>query len=46
MLFLLSDNFGRRAAVERSHAEHGNEDTEKAASSSAYDRIPDIFLRL
>ena len=26
MLFLLSDNFGRRAAEERSHAEHGNED--------------------
>jgi len=25
MLFLLSDNFGRRAAEERSHAEHGNE---------------------
>jgi len=26
MLFLLSDNFGRRAAEEHSHAEHGNED--------------------
>ena len=26
MLFLLSDNFGPRAAEERSHAEHGNED--------------------
>ncbi len=46
MLFLLSDNFGRRAAEERSHAEHGNEDIEKATSGSAYDRIPDILLRL
>ncbi len=26
MLFLLSDNFGRGAAEECSHAEHGNED--------------------
>jgi len=29
MLFLLSDNFGRRAAEERSHAEHGNEDKQR-----------------